>query len=399
MTICSVKSGETEAIMKKKESVFRVAHIIGKYVGGGVEQFVLNYYQWIDKNKIQFDFICDEDSTSIPYDIIQCLGGRVILIPPYQNIVKYQKQLRIILEENKYLIVHSHINTLSILPLYVAQKAKVPIRIAHSHATSSNKEIKRNFIKMFLRPYSKVFSTHYVACSDVAGKWLFGKKTFEQKGMVINNAIDLEKFKYNEDIRKEKRKELNISDSTIVIGNVGRIVETKNQNFLIDVFEKLIKKTQGNYILMIIGRGPLENDLKNKVKDYGLENRVFFCGQKEDVYNYYQIFDIFALPSFYEGFGMSLLEAQVSNLPCLISDSVPESAIFNENVKKKSLNCNIDDWIDSLVMMSNNKTRHNQVKRIQENGFDIKNEVKKLENYYLSLIENERKSKIIKRKT
>ena len=128
----------------------------------------------MDRDRVQFDFICDEDSTDIPYEEIKELGGRVYLIPSYTKVFKYQKELIKILRENKYKIVHSHINTLSVFSLHAAKKAGVPVRIAHSHSTTNRAEWKKNIIKQILRPFSKVYATDYFACSELAGRWLFG---------------------------------------------------------------------------------------------------------------------------------------------------------------------------------------------------------------------------------
>lgn len=156
--------------MKKDKSKIRVAQIIGKWVGRGVESVVMNYYRNIDRAKIQFDFICDEDSNNIPYEEINNLGGKVILVPPYQEIIKYHKNLKKILKEGKYTIVHSHINTLSVFSPWAAKSAKIPVRIAHSHSSTNKKEWKRNIIKQILRPFSKLFATDYMCCSELSGR-------------------------------------------------------------------------------------------------------------------------------------------------------------------------------------------------------------------------------------
>ena len=185
-----------------KKAPIRIAHVIGKWVGGGVEAVVMNYYRNIDKSMIQFDFICDNDSTNIPYEEIESLGGKVILVPPYQKVFEYQKVLQKILKENNYKIIHSHINTLSVFPLYAAKKVGVPVRIAHSHSTTNKKEWKKNLLKQVLRPFSKVFATDYMCCSELAGRWLFGNKEYDKGNVyLLNNAIDLDKFKYNKRIR------------------------------------------------------------------------------------------------------------------------------------------------------------------------------------------------------
>ena len=268
---------------------------------GGVESVVMNYYRNIDRDKIQFHFLCDEDSTDIPYDEIERLGGKVIVIPPYQKLFKYQKELYKIFKENNYKIVHSHINALSVFPLRVAKKAGVPIRIAHSHSTSNKKEWKKNIVKNILRPFSKVYANKFFACTKHAGEWLFGKKIIERKELnVINNAIDLKKFEFNEKIRENLRKEFGIKEDTIVIGHIGRFMKQKNHDFLIDVFNELIKKDE-NSILILIGQGPLLNDMKQKVRDLKIEDKVKFIGQVTDVEKYYNIMDVFLFPSIYEG--------------------------------------------------------------------------------------------------
>ena len=278
-----------------------VAHIMGKWNGGGVESVVMNYYKNIDRNRIQFHFLCDEDSTDIPYEEIEKLGGKVIVIPPYQKLFKYQKELYRIFKENNYKIIHSHINALSVFPLRIAKKEGVPIRIAHSHSTSNKKEWKKNILKMILRPFSKLYANNYFACTEYAGKWLFGKKVVERKELnVINNAIDLKKFEFNENTREDLRKELGIKEDVLVIGHVGRFMKQKNHEFLIDVFEKAIKQDDNIY-LILVGQGPLEDKIKEMAKEKGIEDKILFLGQRNDVNKLYQAMDIFVLPSLYEG--------------------------------------------------------------------------------------------------
>lgn len=268
---------------------------------GGVESVVMNYYRNIDRNKIQFHFVCDEDSTDIPYEEIEKLGGKVIVIPPYQKLFKYQKELYRIFKENNYKIVHSHINALSVFPLRIAKKAKIPVRIAHSHSTSNKKEWKKNILKMILRPLSKLYANNYFACTEYAGKWLFGKKVVERKELnVINNAIDLKKFEFNENIRKALREKLGIKDDTLIIGHVGRFMKQKNHEFLIEVFNEVYKKNQ-NTLLILIGQGPLLSEIKQKAINLNIEDKIRFIGQVTDVEKYYNIMDIFLFPSIYEG--------------------------------------------------------------------------------------------------
>ena len=373
--------------MEKNEPI-RVAQIIGKWLGGGVESVVMNYYRHIDRTKIQFDFICDEDSTNIPYEEIEKMGGKVILIPPYQKVFKYHKKLKEVLKSGGYKIVHSHINTLSVFSLFAAKCAGVPVRIAHSHSTTNKKEKKKNLLKQVLRPFSKVFATDYMCCSELAGRWLFGNKEYDNGNVyLLNNAIDLDKFKYDEEKRKEKRKELNIEDSTLVIGHVGRFVEQKNHRFLIDIFNELHKQKE-NSILLLAGQGPLMEEMKEKVKILGLEKNVMFLGQRSDINELYQTFDVFCLPSLYEGLPVVGVEAQATGLLCELSSDMTKETKVLDTTRFISLNTSAEEWATIILDDYSKFKRHDTTSEITKNNFNIKNETSKLENEYSKLLTN-----------
>ena len=366
----------------------RIAQIIGKWVGGGVEAVVMNYYRNIDHNKIQFDFICDDDSTNIPYDEIEKLGGKVILIPPYQKVIEYQKELRRVLRDGDYKIVHSHINTLSFFPLMAAKKVGVPIRIAHSHSTTNKVEWKKNLMKIALRPLSKIVANNYFACTEHAGRWMFGDRSFDNSNVyVLNNAINLESFKYDKKIRKTKRKELGIEDDTLVIGHIGRFVHQKNHSYLIDIFNELHKKNS-NSVLVLAGQGPLMDEVKNKVNDLNLQDSVKFLGQRSDVSELYQAFDIFLFPSIYEGLGIVLIEAECAGVLCFASTDVPAIAKVTNNLDFISLNEEPGVWATKILDRLKDYKRKDCVKVVQKAGYDIKIEVKKLEEKYRDLLKN-----------
>lgn len=370
--------------MKKKEEPIRIAQIIGKWLGGGVEAVVMNYYRHIDHSKVQFDFICDDDSTNIPYDEIEKLGGKVILIPPYQKVFKYQKELRRVLRDGKYKIVHSHINTLSVFPLYAAKKVGVPVRIAHSHSTTNKKEWKKNLLKQVLRPFSKKYATNYMCCSELAGRWLFGDKAYDEgKVYLLNNAIDLDKFKYDKKIRDKKRKELGIKEDTIVIGHIGRFVVQKNHTFLIDIFNQFHKKEK-NSILLLAGQGPLQEEIKNKVRELGLDDSVRFLGQRNDANELYQAFDVFLLPSLYEGLPVVGVEAQASGLLCFFSDDMTKETKVLYSTVFMSLSNTSEEWTGEILTNLKDYKRINTKNEVSDNGFDIEIEARKLEKYYIN---------------
>lgn len=366
----------------------RIAQIIGKWLGGGVESVVMNYYRNIDRNKIQFDFICDEDSTDIPYEEIEALGGRVILIPPYQKVFKYHKELKKVLKEGNYKIVHSHINTLSVFSLWAAKSAKVPVRIAHSHSTTNKKEWKKNILKQVLRPFSKVFATNYMCCSELSGRWLFGNKEYDKGNVyLLNNAIDLDKFKFNEKIRKEKRKELNIDDDTLVIGHIGRFVEQKNHRFLIDIFNEIYKKNN-NSILLLAGQGPLMSEIKEKVKNLNLDKNIKFLGQRNDINELYQVYDVFLLPSLYEGLPVVGIEAQATGNLCFLSEDMTRETKILDSTVFMSLNRISEKWANQILKKVKKYKKHDTTKEVSNYGFNIKEEVNKLEKEYLNLLYN-----------
>ena len=362
----------------------RIAQIMGKMNSGGVESVVMNYYRYIDKDKIQFDFIVDENSTHIPYKEIESMGGQVILVPTYQKIGLYIKELKRIFKEKKYRIVHSHLNSLSIFPLYVAKKTNIPVRIAHSHSTSNKKEWKKNIIKNILRPLSKINASHYFCCSELAGRWLFGNKTYNQKKVtLINNAIEIDNFIYDETIQYKIRKELNLSDK-LVIGHVGRFVNQKNHTYLIDIFYEIHKKNK-NTVLLLIGEGPLLNEIKLKVEKLELNQAVKFLGVRNDVNILMQAMDVFILPSLYEGLPVVGVEAQAAGNLCILSEDMTKDTKILKTTKFLSLSESPEYWAEEILKAQKSFTKKNTKKEIIQACFDIKTESKKLERLYINL--------------
>ena len=314
------------------------------------------------------------------------LGGKVILCPPYQKLFKYLKELKRIFKENNYKIVHSNINTLSVFPLYAAKKAKVPIRIAHSHSTTNKKEKKKNLLKQVLRPLSKIYATDYFCCSELSGRWLFGDKEYDKGNVfLLNNAIDLDKFKYDEKVRKAKRKELNIKDTIKVIGHLGRFVEQKNHRFLIDIFNEIHNKDK-NTLLLLAGQGPLMDEMKQKVKDLNLEDSVRFLGQRSDAAELYQAFDLFLLPSLYEGLPVVGVEAQASGNLCYLSDDMTKETKVLDSTKFMSLSQSAEEWADNIIRDLETYKKHDTKEEVSEYGFNIEKEAKKLVKKYNELI-------------
>ena len=364
--------------------IIKVAQVIGKWVGAGAENVIFNYFKYIDKKKFKFDFICESDSTNIPYDTINKLGGRVILVSPYENTSKYINDLTEVFKKGEYNIVHSHTNALSYLSLKAAKKAKIPVRIAHSHNSSIKLEqgkLLKNIYKILLRQSA----THYFACNEQSAKFLFGEKEYNSGNVfIISNAIEVDKFKYNKKNRIKKRKDLDIAQDNIVIGHVGRFISQKNHEFILDLFKSIHDKNPKT-ILMLCGQGPLMKEIREKAYSMGIYDDIKFLGQVSDIDKCYQAMDLFILPSFYEGFPLTLIEAQAAGLPCFASTDVGEECMLLNSTTLLKLGSPLKIWrkliLESLVDFEKVDT----TEEIKAKGYNIEDEVKKLEKKYIEL--------------
>ena len=363
----------------------KIAQVIGKWVGAGAENVVLNYYRFIDKDKFKFDFICESDSTNIPYETINKLGGKVILVSPYENTSKYIKDLTEVLKKGKYDIVHSHTNALSYLALKAAKKAKIGVRIAHSHNSSIKLEqdqLLKNIYKILL----KQNATDYFACNEESGKFLFGEKEYNNgKVFIISNAIEVDKYKFNKKTRIKKRKEMDLEQDNLVIGHVGRFVSQKNHEFLLDLF-KAIHDKEPKARLILCGQGPLMTGIRDKAYGMGIYDDIKFLGQVNDVEKYYQAMDLFVLPSFYEGYPLTLVEAQAAGLPCFASNDVGEETKLLDSTTFLSLSSPVRIWKKQIMDVIEDFNRIDTSSIVKEKGYDIEVEVKKLEEKYLELV-------------
>ncbi|MBP3444976.1 MAG: glycosyltransferase family 1 protein [Bacilli bacterium] len=366
--------------MKKKP--VKIVQILGFMDSGGIESSVMNYFRNLDKERFIVDFIVCEGSTLPQKREIESKGSKIYIVPHYKYIFKYIKEVRKILKTNKYDIVHAQMNSLSIFPLYCAYKENIGIRICHSHSTANSKEWKKNIIKNILKPFSKVYATDYFACSEHAGKWLYGKNIVKNKKFyIVNNAVDMNKFLFNNKKRKEIRRKLNINDD-YVIGHIGRFMPQKNHKFLIEVLYE-IKKELNDVKLLLIGDGKLEKEIRRKVVNLKLEDNVIFLGVTDHVNDYLQAMDIFAFPSLYEGLGMVAVEAQINNLYVLASTEVPVEAQISNKIDFLNLNKYL--WKQRIIDLK--ESRKNEFIELSNyKSFDIYNQTRKLEKKYEEII-------------
>ena len=362
----------------------RILQIIGIAAGGGVEAVVMNYYEHIDRSQVQFDFVIHRDSAVDITPRVESLGGRVYKVTPYhQNPLAFTWAIYRIIKKNHYRIVHSNMNTLSAFSLFAAWLAGVPVRILHNHSTSSPGETKRNIAKAILKPWAKLFANRYWACSALAAEWMYGRE-MTQSGTVtiIPNAIDLAKYAFNEEKRKQLRREMGLTDE-FVIGHVGRFMFQKNHEFLIELFAKALQKNP-RMILLLVGDGSLRGQIENKVKRLGVAEKVKFLGIRSDVQALYNAMDLFLLPSHYEGLPVVGVEAQANGLPCLVSDDVTKEMQLTSSVTYKKLSEGADAWADAIL--DGQWERNREVKEeMKKAGFDIEEAADTLRRRYLKL--------------
>ena len=357
----------------------RVLHIVTYMGRGGLETMLMNYYRHIDRNKVQFDFLVHRDFEADYDQEILSMGGRIYHISrliPWSKI--YRNKLKKFFHEHPdYRIIHVHQDCLSSVALQCAKECNVPVRIAHSHNSSQDKNIKYLFKCYYMRKIP-VYATDLFACSDLAGKWMFGGEPFQ----IIFNAIDAEKYVYSSEVARRVRNDLKI-DKDYVIGHVGRFNPQKNHAFLLDVFAECVK-INANVKLILVGDGTGKKQIQDKVESLGIKNNVIFMGVRTDVNELLQAMDVFVFPSLYEGLGISVIEAQAAGLPCVISDCIPDDCIVTKGlVEKLSLSTPPMQWAQ-VIMNLRGTYRTNQTNEIRNAGYDILEATKKLEGFYLN---------------
>lgn len=360
---------------------------------GGIESVIMNFYRNINRDKIQFDFLCNCKEIAYENEIME-LGGKIYKITPKsEGYFQYKKELKSFFEQNASKYDGFWMNTCNLNNidyLKYAKKYKISKRIIHAHnsksmAVSFKQVIKNTLLHNFNKLFIKRYATDFYSCSNEASKYFYNKRIIVSNNYVlINNAIDTSNFLYNETISKEYKQILNLNER-IIIGNIGRLTFQKNQEFVIDIFEKLHKKDE-RYVLLLIGQGEDEDKLKEKVKKLNLENYVYFLGVRNDVNNLLQAIDIFLFPSVFEGLPVTLIEAEASGTEIITSvEAFPNNTILTNNLIKLSLKEDIDKWVDEILKIKvnnidRNKKSKDNIEFLQRKGFDIKQEAKKFEN-------------------
>lgn len=365
--------------------MIRVLQIVRVMNRGGIECFLMNLYRNIDRENIQFDFLVQVDVEGAFDREILRLGGKIYHIPYLTDVgyVEYSKILfRFFKEHSEYQIVHSHLNSMSGPVLKMAAKVNIPVRVAHAHNGKLKGNFKERMLRSMLQSNIPQYATHLLACSQDAAKCIFGRAA--KKAHIIHNGIDFTPFVFRESVRKEKRQELDIADK-FVIGHVGRFYEQKNHKFILDIFYN-IQQEREDAVLVLVGDGPLRQDMKKKAEAYHIENKVMFLGVREDIGQLMQAMDVFLFPSLYEGAPVVLLEAQTNGLQCIISDIISNEVAVTNFIHALSLSETDKEWANVVLRIKPTEysVREEAIKYIENTGYDIREVVKQMSLFYQS---------------
>ncbi len=353
-----------------------VLHMVREMELGGVQSLIMNVYRHIDRSKVQFHFLVN--SHGFYDEEIKKLGGKVHYIP---NIMKvgpfiYSKNLKSFFKKHpEYQILHTHFSHFSGLIVKIASKCNVSTIIVHAHTTSTDAKGIKLIYKNYIKKYITKYATDLFACGEVASKYIFG----DAPAVVIKNGIDVEKYIFSKEKREKYRKALKIRNDAIVIGSVGRICEVKNPFFLLKIFDEYVK-LNSNSILLLIGDGPLVSKLENEIEEKKLEDKVIIL-KDVNASEYYSVMDYFLLPSLFEGLPFVLIEAQVNGIPILSSTAVPIESNVSGKIEYIDLEKGEKYWAQRIY--NTEATRYNEIKKIEESGYNIKTTAKKLEEFYL----------------
>lgn len=312
---------------------------------GGVESLFLDLCQYRDPSKITFDFLCSDQSAAREQDFLKT-GAKVYHLPrPSKDKKGYLDRVNEILDKGNYQIFHMNM-TRYYYPAAAALAKKKGLRIIlHSHSTRiyKTKSIVINFVRQIeqivFRPITLRISDANIACSKTAGEYLFGKREYQ----VIYNGIDLSKYRYSIEDRKQIRKEFNIPDDAFVLGHVGRFSLEKNHEYLLNVFKE-VNHIHTNSMLICIGSGDLINQVKERAERLGLSNKIVFTGLRNDIPALLSAMDVFVFPSVHEALPMTLIEAQANGLPCVVSESVTREILANKNLYFLELSAGAESW-------------------------------------------------------
>lgn len=348
---------------------------------GGLETFTMNVYRALDRDKVQLDFLLHRPTRGAYDDEIEALGGRIYRIRRQNPLdPRYWSALDGFFAEHLYRAVWVQLDCMSAEPLAAAARHGAVVRVAHSHNSRQDRDLKYP-LKMLCKRSIKRYTTDLFACGEEAGRWMFGTGDFK----VVRNCIDVDAYAFDPAVRAEARRELGLADGAPVVGHVGRFDAVKNHTFLLDVFAAL-RERRPDAVLLLAGDGPLRAEMEKKAAGLGIDSSVMFLGVRPDVARLMQAMDCFVMPSLYEGLPMALVEAQAAGLPCLISNVIPHDCdIEGGSIKRESLGAGADEWasrVDGMLIAG--RGRSAGARAVAEAGFDAKATATWLQDYFLT---------------
>ena len=364
--------------------MIRILHSVSNMDRAGIETMLMNFYRHMDRERVQFDFLANKPKPGDYDDEIIKMGGRIFVSPGYKNVGQYFGYMTELFKKHpEYKIIHAHNGSLMLYALSAAKMNNVPVRIAHAHATSIPFDFK-NGIKKCMKPMIKYVATDYWGCSNAAGEFYFSKKRWNEKNQLIHNAIDVDKFTFNELHRQQIRTQYGL-DGKFVVGHVGRLTWQKNQKKLLEVFAAL-HQIKPNAQLVIVGTGELHEKLKKQAKELKISNTVTFAGMQTNVNEWYSAFDVFVLSSWYEGLPVVGIEAQAADLPCIFTDKITPEVKVTDKVRFMGLDDDAKAWANAILEFEP-KDRIDRFNELKCAGYDIKTEAARMQELYLALYE------------
>lgn len=367
--------------------MIRVLHSVSNMDRAGLETMLMNYYRHIDREQIQFDFLANKPKPGAYEDEVREMGGRIFVSPGFNpaKLPKYRAFMKNLFAEHSDIkIVHAHNGALAYYALREAQRNHIPYRIAHSHNSKINWDMKWP-MKQYCRAHLKNAATDFWGCGELAVEFYFGKDIAKNKKYtLIRNAIEEERFIFQPKVRERLRKQYQVGEK-FVVGHVGRFMYQKNHTYLIDIFEQVHKKNP-NSVLLLIGEGELEEKIREKISKKGLMDAVIFTGSIPNVNEMYQMMDVFLLPSLYEGLPVVGVEAQASGVPCIFSDTVTEEVRITDVTEFISLTVSPERWADEILKHTKDMERKDMTSEIINAGYSIYTEAQKLQQLYLDMM-------------
>ena len=372
-----------------KQRPIRVLHVLGTTNLGGAESRIMELYRCIDRNQVQFDFLIHTREDGHYSEEIRSLGGHIYSLPRFKifNMAEYRKAIHTFFKEHtEFSVVQGHMTSTAAIYLPIAKqeygRRSMPlITAAHARSAGVDKGLK-GLATRILRLPLKNRADYLFTCSKEAGIAVYGARAVrEGRVWTIPNAIDAQRFSFQQKVRDEIRSELGIQDK-FVIGHVGRFGFMKNHTYLVDVFAKICE-TRKDAVLVMIGQGELEETIREKVKSLGLEDRAYFLGNRYDVEKYYQAFDYFVFPSTFEGLPGSVAEAQAAGLHCLVSDKVTREVALTDLVAYRSIEENPGLWAEEILGNAQAAlVREDTREVIAQKGFDVRSQAVQMAEFY-----------------